>query len=270
MTANNSAEGLPISTTTPPFSCGNVLGVQVAHCTLASASEFVCDQATAGHPGYVVAAPVHNIMEAVDSTEHCRILNEASLVVPDGAPVAWALRMRGFKDQGRVAGPDLMLEVCKLSAQRKIKIGFFGSSDECLDLLKQKLPEKCPGIEIVYAYSPPFRELTDVESDAVFSQIASNGCQILFVGLGCPKQERWMGANTHRTSAMLLGVGAAFDFHAGLLERAPGWMQRSGLEWFYRLVKEPKRLWLRYLRHNPRYVWLLLLQSLGIKKYQPK
>ncbi len=249
------------------FRTGNVLGVKVAAVQREFATNAICDRASERAGGYVCAAPVHSIMEGFDGPDFRTILNRAWMVVPDGLPVAVALRLQGFKGQPRVPGPDLMLLVCEEAARRGLQVGFYGSSDECLGLLREKLPQRAPGLKIAYTYSPPHRPLSAEEDAAVVREITESGVDLLFIGLGCPKQERWMHEHLDRISAVQLGVGAAFDFHAGLLKRAPEWMQKSGLEWFYRLVMEPKRLWWRYLKHNPRFVINVLLQRFGLKKF---
>jgi N-acetylglucosaminyldiphosphoundecaprenol N-acetyl-beta-D-mannosaminyltransferase len=247
--------------TAKSFEQGDVLGTKVAVTTLSAAADFVCQAVTEGRHGYVCAAPVHSIMEGSDDTSFQAILNRAIMVVPDGSPVAWSLRRQGFSSQQRVPGPDLMLEVCRLAAERGLTVGFYGSSVECLRLLEQKLPNDCPRLNITYTYSPPHRVLDADEQIEIVRDIQDSKTNILFVGLGCPKQERWMADHEQLLPCIMLGVGAAFDFHAGLLKRAPGWMQQRGLEWLYRLVSEPRRLWRRYAKHNPRFVIRTLLQA---------
>ncbi|MBL8087053.1 MAG: WecB/TagA/CpsF family glycosyltransferase [Chthonomonas sp.] len=249
------------------FATGNVLGVQVAATTLADATRIICDAAARKQSGYVCAAPVHSIMEAYDAPEFRMVLNEAFMVVPDGAPVAKTLRRRGFPNQSRVPGPDLTLTVCEEAARRGMTVGFYGSSDECLKLLAEKLTARFSGLKISYSYSPPFRQLLPAEDAELVETIRSSQTDLLFIGLGCPKQENFMHSHAERIGTMMLGVGAAFDFHAGLLERAPRWMQDHGLEWLYRLLAEPKRLFARYAKHNPRFVWNAMLQTWGLKNF---
>lgn len=253
--------------TSTSISYGNVLGARVAAVSRDAAAEHICARAVLGEGGYICAAPVHSIMEGFDDPSFRQVLNEAALVVPDGLPVAVALRLQGFRGQPRVAGPDLMLELCRRAAASGIPVGFYGSSDECLALLRERLPAKAPGLVIAYTFSPPFRALSEEEDAAIVDEIQASGTRLLFIGLGCPRQEIWMRDHQHRLSAVMVGVGAAFDFHAGLLKRAPTWMQRTGLEWFYRLVMEPRRLWWRYLKHNPRFVLNTGLQAIGLRKF---
>jgi N-acetylglucosaminyldiphosphoundecaprenol N-acetyl-beta-D-mannosaminyltransferase len=203
-------------------------------------------------------------MEAFDSSEFAAQVNAADLVVPDGMPVVWAMRRAGVRDQTRVYGPELMLRLCAAAAREGVPIGLYGAREQTLSALASRLSARFPGLRIAYSIAPPFRELTEDEDRAVTDEINSSGARILFVGLGCPKQERWMAAHKGRVQAVMIGVGAAFDIHAGRVPQAPPWMQRAGLEWFFRLVNEPRRLWRRYLWHNPRFVALIALQLLGL------
>ncbi len=221
----------------------------------------------AGESRYVCVANVHMVMEAYDAPDFRRIVNTANLVTPDGMPLVWMLRRLGFPEQERVAGPDLTLRICEAASQEGVPVGFYGGTPEVLESLVTNLKRKYPTLKIAYAYSPPFRPLTPEEDTQVVEEINSSGTRILFVGLGCPKQERWMAAHKGRVQAVMIGVGAAFDFHAGRLPQAPAWMQRAGLEWLFRLLTEPRRLWRRYARHNPRFVILALMQLLGLRKF---
>ncbi len=205
---------------------------------------------------YVCAAPVHSVLIGHDTLEHRQALAGADLVTPDGAPVAWALRRLGCKGQHRVSGPDLMLKVLAAAAEAKQPIGLFGASERCIELLKTKLPAMTPGVDIVYAYAPPFRPLSEDEEATIDADVAAAGARILFVALGCPKQERWMAEHRDRVDCVMVGVGAAFDMHAGLIRRAPRWMRDAGMEWLFRLVFSPRRLFYRYLVYCPRFFWL--------------
>jgi N-acetylglucosaminyldiphosphoundecaprenol N-acetyl-beta-D-mannosaminyltransferase len=209
---------------------------------------------------FVCAAPVHSVLIGHDSAEHRGALAAADLVTPDGAPVAWALRKLGCHGQRRVSGPDLMLRVLDDAAKKGIPVGLFGSSQKCIDLLKVRLPEKAPGLNIVYAVSPPFHALSEEEDKAVHCQIKDSGARILFVALGCPKQELWMAEHRDKVDCVMVGVGAAFDMHAGLIRRAPRWMRDIGLEWLFRLVFQPRRLFYRYLVYCPRFFVLFAKQ----------
>jgi N-acetylglucosaminyldiphosphoundecaprenol N-acetyl-beta-D-mannosaminyltransferase len=206
--------------------------------------------------GYVTAAAVNLVMSAQEQPETMTAVLEATLAVPDGMPLVWALRALGHRGATRVYGPDLMLRFCAQAAVKGTSIYLYGGRDAAaLELLTKRLRERFRGLEIVGGYSPPFRELTGAEEEQVVTDIEGSGAKVVWVGIGQPKQERWMHRMRPRLSTpLLVGVGAAFDFHAGLVPQAPRWMQRAGLEWVYRLGREPRRLWRRYARYNPRFV----------------
>lgn len=230
------------------------------------ATQFLLAAAASETSGYVCAANVHMLMEAHDSTEFRRLVNEADLITPDGMPLVWMLRIKGVRDQQRVYGPTLMLHILEAAARQNIPVGFYGGAPDVLNRLTKQMQVRYEGLNVVFASSPPYRELTPAEDFQVMQQIARSGARILFVGLGCPRQEYWMAAHRGRVNAVMLGVGAAFDFHAGVKPQAPAWMQKIGLEWFFRLWSEPRRLWKRYLYHNPRFVVLAIADLLGILK----
>ena len=245
-----------------------ILGMRVDATSYEDAARRVLAWARQGVSRYVCVANVHMVMEAYDSTEFRRIVNAADLVTPDGMPLVWMLRRLGIPDQDRVAGPELLPRICEAAARDGIPVGFYGGKPEVLDSLVRRLRERFPELQVAYAYSPPFRTLTLEEDEQIVEEINDSGVRILFVGLGCPKQERWMAEHKGRVQAVMLGVGAAFDFHAGRVPQAPAWIQRLGLEWFFRLLMEPRRLWRRYARHNPRFVILALMQLLGLRKFE--
>ena len=236
--------------------------------SLEDATRRVLAWSKAGESRYVCVANVHMVMESYDAPNFHKIVNAADLVTPDGVPLVWMLRRLGFPNQERVAGPDLALKICEAASRKGIPVGFYGGTPEVLQSLVTNLKRKYPALKITYAYSPPFRPLTPEEDAQVVEEITGSGTRILFVGLGCPKQERWMAAHKGRVQAVMIGVGAAFDFHAGRLPQAPAWMRRAGLEWLFRLLTEPRRLWRRYARHNPRFVILALMQLLGLRKFE--
>ncbi len=209
---------------------------------------------------YVCVATVHMVMESHDSPEFKRIVNGADLVTSDGMPLVWMLNRLGVENQTRVYGPTLTLEICKEAEQAAVPVGFYGASPATLGALTQNLQASFPNLNISYAYSPPFRPLTPAEDEQIVADIKASGARILFVGLGCPRQERWMVEHAERLPVVMLGVGAAFDFHAGSVKQAPAWMQGRGLEWLFRLAVEPRRLWRRYFKHNPRFLALAALQ----------
>ena len=205
---------------------------------------------------YVTAAAVHLVMVAREDPEVHRAVRKA-ITVPDGQPLVWALRALGHRHASRVYGPDLMARYCERAASRTgARMFLYGGRDAmALQQLIDALKARFPGLDIVGAYSPPYRDLTDAERAAVTEEINRSGADVVWVGTGQPKQEKWMAQMRGRLIApILVGVGAAFDFHAGLVPQAPAWMQRVGLEWLFRLVQEPRRLWRRYARYNPRFV----------------
>lgn len=221
----------------------------------------------AGESRYVCVANVHMTMEAYDAPDFRQIVNAADLVTPDGMPLVWMLRRLGVPDQERVYGPELTLRVCEAAAREGVSVGFYGGTPEALKGLVQNLEARFPSLKVAYAESPPFRPLTHEEDARIVEEINASGARILFVGLGCPKQERWMAEHKGRVQAVMLGVGAAFDFHAGSVPQAPEWMQNTGLEWLFRLLSEPRRLWRRYAKHNPRFAILALMQLVGLRKF---
>ena len=212
------------------------------------------------HGRYVCAANVHMVMEAWDDPSFQAIVNAADLVTPDGMPLVWTLKRLGVPDATRVYGPDLTLHVCEFAAKEGVPVGFYGGRQAGLEPMIARLRGRYPMLRVNYAESPPFRSLTVEEEASTTERIRASGARILFVGLGCPKQERWMAKQRAHLPLVQVGVGAAFDFHAGLVRQAPPALQRVGLEWAFRLCMEPRRLAGRYLRHNPRFAWQLFLQ----------
>ena len=208
---------------------------------------------------------VHMLMEAHDKPEYRAKLNSLDMVNPDGMPVVWALRMLGNRGATRVYGPDATVRLLKSAARNGIPVGFYGGSEAALERLLDQVKRRYHGIRIAYAYSPPFRKLTTEEDAAIVDAINASGARFLFVGLGCPKQEEWMIDHRDRIPAVLLAVGAAFDFLAGTKRQAPRWMMRSGLEWVFRLACEPRRLAGRYFKHNPRFIALVFRQWIGAR-----
>ncbi len=231
----------------------DILGVRVDATSYVDASARVMRWAARGESRYVCCANVHVIMEAQDSPRFAQVLRDAALVTPDGMPLVWFARALG-RAQGRVYGPDLMLHVCAAAAQAGVAIGLLGGDEQTLDELVARLSARFPALRVAYRHAPPFRPLTPEEDARIVDDCAQAGVRVLFVGLGCPKQELWMAEHVGRIDAVMLGVGAAFAFHAGRVAQAPAWMQARGLEWLFRLSREPRRLAGRYLRHNPRFV----------------
>jgi N-acetylglucosaminyldiphosphoundecaprenol N-acetyl-beta-D-mannosaminyltransferase len=176
------------------------------------------------------------------------------------------MRLKGARGQQRVYGPALMLNLLEAAARENIPVGFYGGRPEVLSQLVERMRARYTGLNVAYAFSPPFREMTSEEGDEITEAINNSGTRILFVGLGCPKQEIWMSKHRGRVQAVMLGVGAAFDFHAGVKPQAPLWMQQSGLEWLFRLLTEPRRLWKRYFYNNPRFIILAIVELLGLTR----
>lgn len=197
---------------------------------------------------------VHSVVTATRDDAFMRVLDASDMVTPDGMPVVWMLRALGHPGQQRVDGPDLMWAYCSEAQARGDRIFLYGSTPDTLDALQARLLDAFPGLRIAGAISPPFRALTAEEDDEVVRTIEASGAHVVFVGLGCPRQEGWMLAHRGRIPAVMLGVGAAFDFHAGKIRRAPRWMREHGLEWLHRLASEPRRLWRRYLVTNTLFV----------------
>ncbi|MGE4441329.1 MAG: WecB/TagA/CpsF family glycosyltransferase [Desulfomicrobium sp.] len=243
-----------------------ILGTTIHPTTCHDATAAILAWAGRTESRTVCLANVHVVMEGCDDHAYQAAVNGADLVAPDGMPLVWILRRLGHYLKDRVYGPTLMLRVLEAAAGQGIPVGYYGASPDVLDALIANMRQKFPGLCVAYSCSPPFREQTVDEDNAVVRDINSSGTRILFVGLGCPKQERWMHEHRGRVRTVMLGVGAAFDFHAGAIPQAPSWMQSRGLEWLFRLCVEPRRLWKRYLLHNPRFVILSILELLGLGK----
>lgn len=243
-----------------------VIGMRVDAASYASAMHQIVQWAQMGDKRYVCAANVHMLMHAWDSADFRHIVNASDLVVPDGVPLVWVMRLKGMGAQQRVYGPTLMLHILTSAACNGIPVGFYGGRPEVLDTLIERMRIRFKNLNVVYSFAPPFRVLNSEEDALIIDQINRSGVRILFVGLGCPKQEIWMAGHQDRVKAVMLGVGAAFDFHAGIKPQAPAWMQKLGLEWLFRLFTEPRRLWKRYFYHNPRFVFLAVADLLGLLK----
>jgi N-acetylglucosaminyldiphosphoundecaprenol N-acetyl-beta-D-mannosaminyltransferase len=254
--------------TEPSRRATNVLGVAVSAVNMRSAVEDIREAIRDRKSGYVCVTGVHGVMESQRDPALRSIHNAAQMVVPDGMPLVWLSKAAGHRQVDRVYGPDLMLEVCAQSVEWGARHFFYGGNDGVADMLAHRLCERFPGLQVVGTFSPPFRPLSQGEDREIIDMINAQLPDIVWVGLGTPKQERWMAEHLGRlTAPVMLGVGAAFDFHAGLKPQAPRWMQRSGLEWLFRLVTEPRRLWRRYLRNNPAFVALVAAQKLGLRRY---
>lgn len=243
----------------------DIQGVQIDVLDWQKAVDRIEDWASRHQSATVAICNSHSIVTASDDDQFALALAEADMATADGMPVAWMMRRLGYPGQERINGPDLMLRYCEQAALTGTSIYLYGSTDPVLDQLVSRLEQQFPGLMIAGRYSPPFRPLTDVEDAEICKRIADTGAGVVFVSLGCPKQEKWMHAHRGRIPAVMIGVGAAFDYHAGTLSRAPAWMRNNGLEWFHRLVSEPRRLWKRYLVTNTLFSVRALAQLLGRK-----
>jgi N-acetylglucosaminyldiphosphoundecaprenol N-acetyl-beta-D-mannosaminyltransferase len=246
----------------------NVLGIGVSAITMADAVGAIAGWIAKSDRQYVCVTGVHGVMESQDHPELREIHNRAGLVVPDGMPLVWVSRLAGHRDVERVYGPDLMLACCSEFVSKGVRHYFYGGAPGVADRLATRLQERYPGLLVAGTWSPPFGDLTPADERAMLDHVTMAAPDIIWVGLSTPKQERWMACQVDRLPpAVLIGVGAAFDFNAGLKRQAPRWMQRSGLEWAFRLLTEPRRLWRRYLNNNPRFLWRIALQLSGRARY---
>lgn len=242
-----------------------ILGTRVDATTYDDAVERIAGWTRERRGRVVCACSVHSVMVASDAPSFHAAMSAADLVTPDGMPLVWALRLLGAPEATRVYGPDLTVAVCAWAAASGVAVGFYGSTTIVIERMIANLRLRFPTLQIGFQYSPPFRALNEDERDEEIQAIRESGVRVLFVGLGCPKQERWMAERRHDLDVVMLGVGAAFDYLAGTLPRPPAWMQRAGLEWFFRLLIEPRRLWRRYLRNNPRFVVRFARQYLAYR-----
>jgi N-acetylglucosaminyldiphosphoundecaprenol N-acetyl-beta-D-mannosaminyltransferase len=245
-----------------------ILGMRVDATSYAEATQRVLEWARRGESRMVCCASVNNVMQAYEAAEFRRLMNAADLVTPDGMPLVWGLRRLGAPQAGRVYGPELMQRLLAAAATAGLPVGFYGATEAVLARLRAAVHRRHPQLPIRYHYAPPFRPLTAAEDARITQAICAAGVRILFVGLSTPKQERWMAAHRGRLPAVMLGVGAAFDFLAGTKPQAPEWMQRAGLEWLFRLATEPRRLGPRYLKQNPRFLALFSLELAGLRRYK--
>jgi N-acetylglucosaminyldiphosphoundecaprenol N-acetyl-beta-D-mannosaminyltransferase len=246
----------------------NVLGVGISVLNLRTALDAIAAAVRDRRKGYVCVTGVHGVMEAQDDDAFKKILNGAFLCTPDGMPMVWAGKLAGHREMSRVYGPDLMLDVCAWSEASGAKHFFYGGADGVAELLAQKIKTKFPKLSVVGTFTPPFRALNADEEKNLQEIIRAAKPDILWVGLSTPKQEKFMAEFLPKLDAtLMIGVGAAFDFHSGRVRQAPRWMQRGGLEWFYRLCSEPRRLAKRYFRNNPLFVLKFFAQLTGLKKF---
>lgn len=248
-----------------PLPSRSILGTRIDATSYEDACDRIQSWALAKRSCYVVAANVHVVMTAYWQRHYQQVINGAALVTSDGMPLVWGLRLLGVPNQPRVYGPDLMLAWCDRAAKIGLPIYLYGSTDETLKTLRYQLEQRFPGLIIAGSHAPPFRPMTVEEEQVDVDRIQASGAPVVFVGLGCPKQEEWMARQQNKLPAVMIGVGAAFSFHSGEVSQAPRWMMASGLEWLYRFTQEPQRLWQRYLINNPAFVVLFGWQVLKAK-----
>lgn len=259
MTALNEAGRWPAAPAATPIPRVDVLGVGVSAITMETAVAEILRWRAEGERHYVCVTGVHGIMESFREPGLRAIHNASGLTTPDGMPAVWSAHRAGYREVTRVYGPDLMLELCARSVGEGLSHFLYGGGPGTAERLRDTLCRRFPGLDVAGVWTPPFRPLTPEEDREVVDAIAASGADIVWVGLSTPKQERWMASHVGRVpAAALIGVGAAFDIIAGNVPQAPVWMQQRGLEWLFRLSREPRRLWRRYLRNNPRFVYEVL------------
>ena len=242
----------------------NILGVNVAVTNMAETMEYIEDNIEKLKGDYICVSNVHTKVMAYDNEEYIEVQNSGVLVLPDGGPLSVVQRRRGYKSAKRVTGPDLMGEIFNISEENGYKHYFYGSTEKTLKELRHKLLKEYPNLNIVGMYSPPFRSMVELESQEVLNEINKVNAYFLWIGLGAPKQEKWINCHKYKVNSLMIGVGAGFDYYAGNIKRAPKWMQKCNLEWLYRLMQDPKRLFVRYLNTNVKFI---LLNSIKKKQY---
>jgi N-acetylglucosaminyldiphosphoundecaprenol N-acetyl-beta-D-mannosaminyltransferase len=268
--SSDTAERSALAEAAVPPPSVEVLGVPLALTDYERTIDWMDASVAAGHRGYICVAAVHTVMVCQEDDELRAAVLGSDLTVPDGQPLVWAMNALGHDLSSRVYGPELMARYCERAALTGSRMFLYGGRNQgALVQLALNLRTRYPGLNIVGGYAPPFRPLTGEEETFVLDEINRSQADVVWVGIGVPKQEKWMAAMRSRLQApVLVGVGAAFDFHAGLVSQAPSWMQSMGLEWAYRLLQEPGRLWRRYLRYNPRFVAGFLRQWLAHRKHR--
>lgn len=247
----------------------NILGVGISAVNMESAVGLADSIVRKGTKGYICVTGVHGVMEAQTDPSFREIQNRSLITTPDGMPTVWIGRLRGHREMGRVYGPDFMLEFCALAVERGYRMFLYGGQTGVAEQLAAMLISRFPGLEIAGTYTPPFRPLNPEEEADLHRMLQESRADVLWCGLSTPKQERFMAGYIDRLPVKLMvGVGAAFDINSGRTSDAPQWMKQAGMQWCYRLFQEPGRLWRRYLYNNPKFVWLFLLQFLGLRRYE--
>ncbi len=239
----------------------NIMGVNIAAINMEWLKHFLQENVKQLRGKYICVSNVHTTVTAYDDPAYCAVQNEAFMAIPDGGPLSSIGRKRGFPTMRRTTGPSLMGEIFQDSVEKGFRHYFYGSTEETLRVLQTKLEEKYPGIEIVGMYSPPFRPTTPEENAAIIQRINDSKPDFIWVGLGAPKQEIWMNEHKDMLDGLMIGVGAGFDYYADNIRRAPQWMQNCNLEWFYRLMQDPKRLFKRYFYTNIKFIWNAVIRG---------
>jgi N-acetylglucosaminyldiphosphoundecaprenol N-acetyl-beta-D-mannosaminyltransferase len=243
----------------------HILGMRLDAISLKMALDNIMQWANNNESAYVCVSNVHMCMEAYEDSIYQSIINDADLVVPDGKPLVVAASLLEKYRFEHIRGADLTRAVLNMANKNKIKLGLFGSTEENLFKMSKNINKKYHKLEVVASISPPFRELTRLEEEQYIKAINESGAQILLVGLGCPKQEKWMALHKGKISSVMIGVGAVFDFFSGNKKEAPIWTQKIGLEWLFRLISEPKRLWRRYIYYNPKFILNFVKQYMNTR-----
>lgn len=239
----------------------NIMGVNIAAINMDWLLEFTDKNIKDLSGDYMCVSNVHTTVTSYEDPEYCAVQNGGIMAIPDGGPLSSVGQKRGHKSMQRTAGPSYMGEILKVSVKRGYRHYFYGSTEETLGKLEKVLKELYPEIQIAGMYSPPFRLLREAEDKAIIEQINAANPDFVWVGLGAPKQEKWMAAHQGKVCGFMVGVGAGFDYFAGNIERAPEWMQNSNLEWFYRLLQDPRRLFGRYLHTNTKFIWHAMIRG---------
>ena len=233
----------------------NIMGVDIAAIDMEWLLDYLNYNIKALAGDYICVSNVHTTVTAYEDEEYRKVQNGGIMAIPDGGPLSSVGNKRGFKNMKRTTGPNLMDEIFKNSLSKGFRHYFYGSTDETLEKMYSVLANAYPGIQIVGMYSPPFRPMTEEEDNATIERINETNPDFVWVGLGAPKQEQWMAAHQGKINGLMVGVGAGFDYYAGNIKRAPMWMQKSNLEWVYRLIQDPKRLFKRYWNTNTKFIW---------------
>ena len=239
----------------------NIMGVNIAAINMEWLVDYLEKNISEIKGDYICVSNVHTTVTSFEDAAYCAIQNGGLMAIPDGGPLSTVGQKRGHKNMERTTGPSLMGEIFEISAKKGYRHYFYGSKEETLELLQKKLMEKYPEIQIAGMYSPPFRPLTEEEDKVIIERINETKPDFVWVGLGAPKQEKWMAAHQGKIDGLMLGVGAGFDYYAENIKRAPMWMQKHNLEWVYRLVQDPKRLFKRYWSTNTKFIWNAMIRG---------